>query len=92
MSVHRAFSRLDPAHKVYVQDLLTAQQERVWQALESGAIIYVCGDASRMEPDVRRAFVAIYCARSGQDLADGERWLADLITQGRYRTDVWAGS
>lgn len=92
VSVHRAFSRLDPARKVYVQDLIAAQHERVWQALEAGAIVYVCGDASRMEPDVRRAFVAIDCARRGEDRAAGERWLAELIAAGRYRTDVWAGA
>ena len=90
-SVHRAFSRADPASKVYVQSLIAAQHEQVWQALESGAVIYVCGDASRMEPGVRRAFIAIYCEHSRQDLAAGERWLADLLAQGRYRTDVWAG-
>lgn len=87
-----AFSRLDPARKVYVQDLIVAQREQIWQALEAGGVIYVCGDASRMEPEVRRAFVAVYVAQSGQDAASGDRWLADLVAQGRYRTDVWAGS
>src|SRR6201993_3301656 len=46
-----AFSRTD-GPKTYVQHLLAAQQARVWQLIGEGAIIFVCGDGSKMEPDV----------------------------------------
>jgi cytochrome P450/NADPH-cytochrome P450 reductase len=51
-----AFSRLPGEKKMYVQDLLLSERDAVWQMIESGAVVYVCGDASRMAPDVRRAF------------------------------------
>ena len=66
--------------------------DAVWALLEQGAIIYVCGDGSRMAPDVRAAFATIYRAKTGADADQAEQWLRDLDTQGRYLTDVWASS
>ena len=48
-----AFSRHD-GKKTYVQDLLKAEGERVAALIDQGAIVYVCGDGGRMEPDVKR--------------------------------------
>jgi cytochrome P450/NADPH-cytochrome P450 reductase len=89
--LHTAFSRAE-GPKTYVQDLVAAQQERVWSLIEDGAIIYVCGDGGKMEPDVKAALVAIYCERSGGDAQAGQRWIDDLGTKNRYVLDVWAGA
>ena len=62
--LHTAFSRAE-GPKTYVQNLVTAQQDRVWSLIENGAIIYVCGDGGKMEPDVKAALVAIYRAAQG---------------------------
>jgi len=70
---------------------VAAQQERVWDLIEKGAIIYVCGDGGKMEPDVKAALVAIYCGRKGADAEAGLRWIEDLGTKNRYVLDVWAG-
>src|SRR6202011_5383385 len=48
--LHTAFSRA-ASPKTYVQDLVAAQKDRVWNLVENGAIIYVCGDGGKMEPD-----------------------------------------
>jgi cytochrome P450/NADPH-cytochrome P450 reductase len=85
-----AFSRATDQPKTYVQDLIRAEGNRVWQLLEAGAVIYVCGDASRMAPDVRRAFAAVYREQTGAGDATAEAWLADLTATGRYVADVWA--
>lgn len=50
--LHLAFSRMQ-AEKVDVRDVTRKAADRVWSLIENGAVIYVCGDASRMEPDVR---------------------------------------
>jgi cytochrome P450/NADPH-cytochrome P450 reductase len=89
--LHTAFSRADGA-KTYVQNLVTAQQERLWNLIEAGATIYVCGDGGRMEPDVKAALVAIYRDRKGADAEAGQRWIDDLGAKNRYVLDVWAGS
>ena len=88
--LHTAFSRAE-GPKTYVQDLVAAQQERVWSLIEDGAIIYVCGDGGKMEPDVKAALVAIYRERKGADAEAGLRWIDDLGTSNRYVLDVWAG-
>jgi cytochrome P450/NADPH-cytochrome P450 reductase len=74
-----------------VQHQVTAQKERVWNLIERGAIVYVCGDGGKMEPDVKAVLVAIYREKSGGDAEAGLRWIDDLGTKNRYVLDVWAG-
>jgi cytochrome P450 / NADPH-cytochrome P450 reductase len=88
--LHTAFSRAE-GPKTYVQNLVAAQKDRVWSLIESGAIIYVCGDGGKMEPDVKVALVAICRERKGADADAALRWIDDLGTSNRYVLDVWAG-
>ena len=88
--LYTAFSRGD-GPKTYVQNLIAAQKGRVLDLIERGAIIYVCGDGSRMEPDVKATLVTIYRERSGADAQAGLRWIDDLGVKNRYVLDVWAG-
>src|SRR3984957_5690218 len=88
--LHTAFSRAETP-KTYVQNLIAAQQERIWSLIEQGAIIYVCGDGGKMEPDVKATLVAIYRERAGADAAGAQRWIDDLGAGNRYVLDVWAG-
>jgi cytochrome P450 / NADPH-cytochrome P450 reductase len=88
--LYTAFSRGD-GPKTYVQNLVAAEQDRVWRLIEDGAIIFVCGDGGKMEPDVKAALVAIYRERSGADATAGQRWIEGLGGQNRYVLDVWAG-
>jgi cytochrome P450/NADPH-cytochrome P450 reductase len=84
-----AFSRLDGT-RTYVQDLIERKADDVWAALEAGAIVYVCGDGSRMEPQVRAQFESLYRTKTNSDDAESSAWLADLTEKRRYVLDVWA--
>ena len=88
--LHTAFSRGE-GPKTYVQHLVAAQKDKVWSLIEQGAIIYVCGDGGKMEPDVKATLVAIYREHSGADVQAGQRWIDDLGARNRYVLDVWAG-
>jgi cytochrome P450 / NADPH-cytochrome P450 reductase len=88
--LHTAFSRAD-GPKTYVQHVVAAQKEQVWNLIDKGAIIYVCGDGGKMEPDVKAALVSIYRERTGADADAGLRWIDDLGSKNRYVLDVWAG-
>lgn len=90
VTLHAAFSRAAGQPRVYVQDEILLQADEVWRLLEAGAVIYVCGDASRMAPDVRRAFASIYRQHTGASDAAAEAWLTRLTADGRYIADVWA--
>ena len=87
-----AFSRADAQRKVYVQDRIVESGTRVWAAIEAGAVVYVCGDASRMAPDVRRAFATVFRQATGKDDAAAEAWLVQLTAENRYLVDVWAAT
>jgi cytochrome P450 / NADPH-cytochrome P450 reductase len=88
--LYTGFSRGE-GPKTYVQNLVAAEQDRVWSLLGQGAIIYVCGDGGKMEPDVKAALVKIYRERSGADAQAGQRWIEELGAKNRYVLDVWAG-
>ncbi|CAN5125715.1 cytochrome P450 [soil metagenome] len=89
--LHVAFSRADTP-KSYVQDLIAAQKDKVWKLIEAGAVIYVCGDGGKMEPDVKRVLTTIYRERTGADETAAAQWIDAMGTQNRYVLDVWAGS
>ncbi|HEY0615151.1 MAG TPA: cytochrome P450 [Candidatus Elarobacter sp.] len=84
-----AFSRLG-TEKTYVQHRLAEHGDRLWALLETDAVVYVCGDGSRMEPDVRAAFARLYRAKTAADDPEAARWLDGLASAGRYNLDVWA--
>ncbi|MBE1160358.1 assimilatory sulfite reductase (NADPH) flavoprotein subunit [Dyella acidiphila] len=83
-----AFSR-DQQDKIYVQHRLREQGRRLYEWLDGGAHLYVCGDASRMAKDVHKALIEIVTEHSGRTAEDAEAWLNQLIQQGRYARDVY---
>ncbi|MEH2613076.1 cytochrome P450 [Bradyrhizobium sp. AZCC 1693] len=87
--LHIAFSRMQP-EKVYVQDHIRRAKDRVWALIDNGAIIYVCGDASRMEPDVRKVLVGVIEEKLGVDAAAAGKRFDQLVAENRYLVDVWA--
>lgn len=91
--LHIAFSRpKDGAAKAYVQDLLAREAAAVWPLLSSGGHVYVCGDAKRMAPDVRRAIeVEVVEGAGGRGGGQGGAYVGAMCEEGRFLMDVWAG-
>ncbi|MBN8213727.1 MAG: assimilatory sulfite reductase (NADPH) flavoprotein subunit [Xanthomonadales bacterium] len=83
-----AFSR-DQAHKVYVQDRLREHGRELFSWLESGAHLYVCGDATRMAKDVHAALLEAIAEHGGKSAEDATDYLNALQSQGRYARDVY---
>ncbi|MGW2157198.1 bifunctional cytochrome P450/NADPH--P450 reductase [Nonomuraea sp. NPDC001699] len=93
VTVHTAFSAVAGHPYRYVQDAVAGHAEEVWELLEQGAYVYVCGDGLRMAPAVRQALLDVHLRRTGgdgADGADGAAWLAALEADGRYQQDVFA--
>ena len=83
-----AFSR-DQADKVYVQHLLLQQSREVFAALETGAYVYVCGDARHMAEDVQKALLQII-EKEGQLAPPAARqYLVAMRQSHRYQRDVY---
>jgi cytochrome P450/NADPH-cytochrome P450 reductase len=87
-----AFSREPGKPKTYVQQAIAANGDAVWELLQKDALVFVCGEASRMAPDVKQAFVDLFCRRTGASAADGKAWLTGLVTSHRYLEDIWASA
>lgn len=83
-----AFSR-DQAEKVYVQHRLLQQGREVYDWLENGAHVYVCGDKSRMAGDVQEAFRQIVAEHGGRSAEQAAEYVAELKRQRRYLEDVY---
>jgi len=91
VELHVAFSRLGEA-KRYVQHDIAEHAEDVWSVLDGGGVAYVCGDGSRMEPDVRATLIDLYRRKSDADEAAANRWLETLTANKRYNLDVWGST
>lgn len=83
-----AFSR-DQEHKIYVQQRIKEHGAEVFEWLQLGAAIYVCGDAKHMAGDVHDALVNVLVSHGRHDIGSAENHLKDLRRAGRYQRDVY---
>ena len=83
-----AFSR-DQEHKVYVQDRIRERGADVYEWIEGGAVIYVCGDAKRMAGDVNDALIDVVAAQANVSRDRAAERIRELRRDGRYRRDVY---
>ena len=83
-----AFSR-DQAAKIYVQDRMREGGTELWQWLERGAHVYVCGDAKRMARDVDGALHRLVETAGGVTADQAAEYVAGLKTAKRYQRDVY---
>ncbi|KAI8379245.1 uncharacterized protein BYT42DRAFT_613573 [Radiomyces spectabilis] len=84
-----AFSR-ETAQKVYVQHRLQENGEELWNLMEKGAFIYVCGDAKSMARDVNQTFVNVAKEFGGHSTEKAQEYVKNLRNTGRYQEDVWS--
>jgi sulfite reductase (NADPH) flavoprotein alpha-component len=83
-----AFSR-DQEHKIYVQHRIIEQAKEIWNWLQRGAHLYVCGDEKRMAHDVHQALLDVATTIGGYSDEEAENYLVELRKEGRYQKDVY---
>ena len=83
-----AFSR-DQADKIYVQHKLRQAGADVFEWIESGASVYVCGDANAMAADVHDALIDIIAENGNLDAEGAAGYLKNLQKEKRYQRDVY---
>jgi sulfite reductase (NADPH) flavoprotein alpha-component len=83
-----AFSR-DQRDKVYVQHLMRQRGAQLWQWLQDGAQLYVCGNADPMAKDVDRAICEIAAEHGGLDPDAANAYVQSLSADKRYHRDVY---
>jgi len=83
-----AFSR-DSGGKTYVQQRILEAGAALHDWLENGATLYVCGDSTRMAPDVHAAIAGAIAKYGGLSLEAARERLDRLGADGRYLRDVY---
>lgn len=83
-----AWSR-EQEQKVYVQHKILEQATALWQWLQQGAYIYVCGDASKMAKDVEQALIQAVADAGQLSLEQAEEYIEQLREDKRYQRDVY---
>ncbi|WNR47020.1 assimilatory sulfite reductase (NADPH) flavoprotein subunit [Paenibacillus roseipurpureus] len=83
-----AFSR-DTDQKVYVQHRMQESSRELYQWLQEGAVVYVCGDEKKMAHDVNAALVSILEQEGGLSNDEALQYLANMQQQKRYQRDVY---
>lgn len=83
-----AFSR-DQQEKIYVQHRLLENAKEVFEWVEQGANIYVCGDEKALGHSVNEALITIFEQQKQVSRDEATAYLKELQTQKRYQRDVY---
>jgi sulfite reductase alpha subunit-like flavoprotein len=83
-----AFSRDQPSRE-YVQHQLCRRGAGVWEALEGGAHVYVCGDMNGMAKGVHQALTDLVALHGGMSAEEADVYVRGLAAANRYSRDVY---
>ncbi|GGD58189.1 sulfite reductase [NADPH] flavoprotein alpha-component [Paenibacillus nasutitermitis] len=83
-----AFSR-DTDKKVYVQHRMLEKSRELYNWLQKGACVYVCGDEKKMAHDVHSTLETILQQEGGMSPEEASEYLLGLQQQKRYQRDVY---
>jgi sulfite reductase (NADPH) flavoprotein alpha-component len=83
-----AFSR-DTAEKVYVQHRMLEHSQELFEWLQEGAHLYICGDEKHMAHDVHSTLIEIIEKEGGFSREKAEEYLAEMQQHKRYQRDVY---
>lgn len=83
-----AFSR-DTDKKVYVQHKILEHSKAIYEWIEKGAVIYICGDEQHMAADVHATLMNVIEKEGGKNRQEAMEYLATLQQQKRYQRDVY---
>jgi sulfite reductase (NADPH) flavoprotein alpha-component len=83
-----AFSR-DQGEKVYVQHRMLEQSKELFEWLETGAYVYICGDEKHMAHDVHETLLEIIEKEGCLSREQAVEYLAGMQQQKRYQRDVY---
>lgn len=86
--VNVAFSR-DQKNKIYVQDRMLSYAAELYQWIQNGAYIYVCGKKDPMSLDVEKTLVQIVQQYSNKSLEESQQFINELKDSHRYHKDVY---
>lgn len=88
LQIHTAFSR-DQQDKLYVQHRMLENAKELYDWINNGAHLYLCGDAKIMAKDVEKTLHQIICAHGQKSESEAKSHLKELRKSGRFLLDVY---
>ena len=73
----------------HVPDALWESRGRLWNLLQDGGRIYVCGSAARLGRSSADVIKRVYMDRVGKNEQESDEWLDGNMTAGVYVRDVY---
>ena len=83
-----AFSR-DQEEKIYVQDLMKKETDSIWEWVQEGAAIYICGDARHMAKDVTATLHDIAAKKGSFSDQEAKDFIRKMRKEKRLLLDVY---
>ncbi|WP_411342418.1 assimilatory sulfite reductase (NADPH) flavoprotein subunit [Paenibacillus sp. WLX1005] len=83
-----AFSR-DSDQKVYVQHRMKERSRELYEWIEQGAVVYVCGDEKHMANDVHLTLESILIEEGKMSQEEAAQYMSNMLQQKRYQRDVY---
>ncbi|NNE93368.1 MAG: sulfite reductase subunit alpha [Verrucomicrobiales bacterium] len=83
-----AWSR-DQEHKIYVQHKMNDAAAELWEWVDGGAHLYVCGDAQYMAGDVDKALHDLIEKHGGRSETEAAEYVDQMKKDKRYQRDVY---
>lgn len=87
-NINVAFSR-DQQEKVYVQHRLLENAKELYEWIEQGATLYVCGDEKTLGHSVHEAFITVIEQQRNVSRDEATEYVKELQKQKRYQRDVY---
>ncbi|EKG10940.1 Oxidoreductase FAD/NAD(P)-binding protein [Macrophomina phaseolina MS6] len=88
MHLATAFSR-DQREKIYIQDRLREHGKVIWELLQKGARIYLCGSSGKMPEAVRKALEDVIAKEARIENQEAQETLRGMVKAGRFRQETW---
>ncbi len=83
-----AFSK-DKVEEKFVQDKIRVNGKELFEWIESGANVYLCGQKAPMSIEVEKELLAVFETHGGLTAEDAKKYFERLKEEGRYSKDVY---
>lgn len=83
-----AFSR-DSERRYYVQDALIEHGAYIWELIEQGAHLYLCGSKTNLESAIEQALATVVSQHGQLDEQAAQAFVQDLVTAGRVHKELY---
>jgi sulfite reductase alpha subunit-like flavoprotein len=75
-----------------VQHKILENKKKIFELIQKGCTIYVCGDGKKMELEVRNSLIEVIRKEGNMLQWKAQQYFETLINKQKYKRDVWFSS